>query len=245
LAAHRRGVPDIVSEADLLLAVAAALRSFQSSCASLLERSAESFAPGVWGKTKAVRQLAAFAHVTRLPSIRAPSRAPILEMLKDPESQLAHCGPGDVYALLALLVTGLSDGTAACTLARDATSGDLLGAAVARAEVLAEERKEAPLLLVGAEGGAVSLLTKLHHGERLFSVAADERLFGRSPHRRRWVSFDTALRRLDEYPWPQLYPLAVDPVFAPTVTTLLQNRLSADAEAWANWTQYLKDPPCG
>lgn len=245
LAAHRRGVPDIVSEADLLQAVAAALRSFQSSCDPLLKNSDESFTPGVWEETKAARQLAAFAHVTGLPSIYAPSRVPILEMLKDPEPQLSHCGPGDVCALLVLLVTGLSNGTAACTLARDAASGDLLRTAATRAEVLAEERKAAPLLLVGTDGGAIALITQLHHGERLFSVAADDRLFERSPRRRRWVPFETALRRLDDYSWPQLYPLAVDPVFAPTVTALLQNRLSADAEAWVNWNRYLKDPLCG
>lgn len=79
----------------------------------------------------------------------------------------------------------------------------------------------------------------------MFCVAVDESLFGRSLRRRTWLPFRIAMRRLDEYPWPQFYPLAVDPVFAATVATLLQDRLPPGSAAWRNWTQYLKGPPCG
>lgn len=152
-AAQRRGVPDIVCEADLLRAVAEALRAFQSSCASLLKHSRESFVPGLWETTTAARRLEAFAHVTGLLPAEPPSRMSIFEMLKEPAPQLARCDPGDICALVALLVTGLPDGTPACTLARTAASGDLLRAAAARAQALAEKLKDEPLLLVGAEGG--------------------------------------------------------------------------------------------
>jgi hypothetical protein len=101
--------------------------------------------------------------------------------------------------------------------------------------------KSEVILKVGAEGGSVALIgIRGTHGWLFRTTSVDQTamllseedrkgppLHGQQEihHESDWVdSWETALARLDEYPWHKLYPLLVHPEFQQPIWALVQSR---------------------
>jgi hypothetical protein len=107
----------------------------------------------------------------------------------------------------------------------------------------AKNDAETVILEVGGEGGSIKLLGKESDEGWAFNVSSEESgLLGDdedyTPPVRPWVkSWDEAVQQLDQYPWPNLYPLEVHPDFIARVETALKMRVAPDDKGvWPKWS---------
>lgn len=109
------------------------------------------------------------------------------------------------------------------------------------------------IILVGAEGGVVELRGVQTLAGWRFRVHTDEALLlalseadaSAETRKRPWVgTWRDALKQLDAYPWPHLYPLEVHPEFRRRVRRALRQRAGdGDAINWTVWNSLLGAPP--
>lgn len=103
------------------------------------------------------------------------------------------------------------------------------------------------ILEVGAEGGSITLEGhRPGDGEWRFRVRTNESalldLLGEEDHdavaaptQASWASWSEAMRKLNTYPWPRLYPLTIHPEFADRILAAVSEYAAGDASAIERW----------
>ena len=109
---------------------------------------------------------------------------------------------------------------------------------------VADNRKHR-IVVIGAEGGEIALVgVKIDTGWKFRIETAESTasvLLDKDDHivmpERPWVAtWRAALKQLDDYPWPQLFPLEIHPEFRDQVLKALKAREQKGLDVdWASW----------
>lgn len=109
----------------------------------------------------------------------------------------------------------------------------------------AADNQKHRIVLIGAEGGEIALVgVKIDTGWKFRIETAESTasvLLDKDDHivmpERPWVAtWRAALKQLDDYPWPQLFPLEIHPEFRDQVLKALKAREQKGLDVdWASW----------